>query len=348
MSAGTDDVKIDHHALVTSLSEALGLVGGKIIDHGKRVAHIALNLARTMDLSEDELDDLYMAALLHDAGVSRTRTHRLLMQFDWEGAFEHCQDGAALVKPFPPFDRVADIILHHHTKWSELAELDVPLRTALMANLVFLADRIDILLDWNRELLLSRPNVEARLTELAGHYFNPRAVAAFRERARVEVFWLSLYPRHLPWSLSNLAPRRVKFFNLDELESIAGIFARIVDNKSPFTRHHSEGVARLCDYFAQGEGLADQTRQKLRVCGLLHDLGKLAVPDEILEKPAELTPEEFQIIKRHPFDTHHVLSGLDGIEDIREWAAYHHEKIDGSGYPFHIDGRSPEPEHFIV
>ena len=78
-------VTVNLHDLVVALSEALGLVGGKIVNHGKRVAYLALSLSEELGVRPEEFDHLRTAALLHDAGVSCTRVRQNLMQLDWEG-----------------------------------------------------------------------------------------------------------------------------------------------------------------------------------------------------------------------------------------------------------------------
>jgi putative nucleotidyltransferase with HDIG domain len=343
-----NNFRVELHPLVVALSEALGLVGGAIVDHGKRVAFMALSIAEAMGLAPGEVDDLRNAALLHDAGVTRTKTRQFLMQPDWDGVQEHCLDGAALLRDFARFDRVSQIVRHHHTKWLDMASTDLDPDTAVLANLIFMADRIDIMIDWDVELILNRERIESGVTELSGNYFNPEAVMAFRRKSQVEVFWLSLYSRYLTPALDRFRPRQEVLLDLGELESLSSIFARIVDSKSPYTLGHCNGVARLCDHFARAMGFDASKVRKMRIAGLVHDLGKLAVPDEILEKPSFLTAEEFQVVKRHPFETYHILSGVPGLSDIRDWAAFHHEKMDGSGYPFHLNGQDLGPEHLIV
>jgi HD-GYP domain-containing protein (c-di-GMP phosphodiesterase class II) len=75
-----------------------------------------------------------------------------------------------------------------------------------------------------------------------------------------------------------------------------------------------------------------------RIAGHLHDLGKMVIPTSILEKPDCLTTEEYAVIKQHTYWTYEVLKSINGMDAIAEWAAWHHERLDGSGYPFHIDG----------
>ena len=79
----------------------------------------------------------------------------------------------------------------------------------------------------------------------------------------------------------------------------------------------------------------DLSGEKIKIAGLLHDLGKLKIPDEILDKPSALTPDEFNIIKIHAYETHQILSKINGLEEITQWASQHHENLNGTGYPYH-------------
>ena len=83
--------------------------------------------------------------------------------------------------------------------------------------------------------------------------------------------------------------------------------------------------------------------------GALHDIGKIIVGNDILEKPARLTEEEFAHMKDHAACTYMLLSGIEGMEEIRDWAAFHHEKLDGSGYPFGKTAEElSEPERIMA
>ncbi len=124
--------------------------------------------------------------------------------------------------------------------------------------------------------------------------------------------------------------------SFNELRSLALIFSRIVDAKSPFTAEHSLGVARLSRFIAGRMNVSEENCDKLELAGLLHDLGKLRVPDEILDKPGQLDAHERRIINTHSFETYQILRNIKGFEDIALWAAYHHEEPGGLGYPFHV------------
>ena len=81
-------------------------------------------------------------------------------------------------------------------------------------------------------------------------------------------------------------------------------------------------------------GFDEETVQKMYLAGALHDIGKVAVGNEILEKPGRLTEDEFAVMKHHAAYTYYILSGVDDFDEIRDWAAFHHERPDGTGYPF--------------
>lgn len=120
------------------------------------------------------------------------------------------------------------------------------------------------------------------------------------------------------------------------MHALATLFARIVDAKSAFTAQHSLGVSRLARLLAEKMGISTDHCVKLEIAGLLHDLGKLRVPDEILNKPGKLDGHERQIMNTHSFETYQILRKIDGFADIALWTAYHHEEPGGLGYPFHI------------
>ena len=123
-----------------------------------------------------------------------------------------------------------------------------------------------------------------------------------------------------------------------ELKQLATIFSRIVDAKSPFTAQHSLGVAQLARFLAQRLGVCADNCDKIEIAGLLHDIGKLRVADEILDKPAKLDERERALMNAHSFETFQILRLIPGFDEIARWAAYHHEQPDGDGYPFHLPG----------
>lgn len=106
-----------------------------------------------------------------------------------------------------------------------------------------------------------------------------------------------------------------------------------VDNKDRYTRRHSEEVTEYALWIAEEMALSEETLRQVRIGGLLHDIGKIAVPDEILRKPARLTPEEFEVLHRHPWIGALIVSAVPGMEGVVEAVRSHHERWDGTGYP---------------
>jgi len=334
---------VNEHELIYALSDALDLVGVDDSDHGKRVAYMALECAEALNLRENDKVQLFHAALLHDCGVSSTKIHNLLVYtLDWDGAEDHCIRGYQLLNLSPTLSHLSQIILYHHTYWSDLKKLNIDFLTSSLANLIFLVDRVDALMAQHRK---ERPNesvlhiaetVKKEIQELANDFFSPELVDAFLETSSREVFWFTLQQESLHNYLNQyIASLQSETLDLSSMRNIAELFAYFVDAKSPYTADHSLDVAMLAKFISQKMGLPAETTSKIEIAGLLHDVGKLKVPDEILDKPGPLDDDEFDVIKIHAYETHEILSRVKGLEDITDWASNHHEKINGQGYPYH-------------
>ncbi len=113
-----------------------------------------------------------------------------------------------------------------------------------------------------------------------------------------------------------------------------------VDNKDRYTRQHSEDVTEYALWIAEEMGLSEETLRALRIGGLLHDVGKIGVPDEILRKPGRLTDEEYNILKQHPLLGALIVSSLPGMKNVVEVVRSHHERWDGKGYPDGLRGEA--------
>ncbi|MBV9469286.1 MAG: HD domain-containing protein, partial [Abitibacteriaceae bacterium] len=113
-----------------------------------------------------------------------------------------------------------------------------------------------------------------------------------------------------------------------------------VDNKDRYTRRHSEDVTEYALWIGEELGTSEETMRIIRVGGLLHDVGKIGVPDEILRKPGKLTNEEYEVLKRHPVLGALIVSGVPGMEAIVDAVRSHHERWDGRGYPDGLAGEN--------
>ena len=116
------------------------------------------------------------------------------------------------------------------------------------------------------------------------------------------------------------------------LNDIAEAFSWVIDAKSPYTYHHSERVADFAVAIGKRLGLNETETTRLRRAGLLHDIGKLSVPNRILDKPGKLTPKEWEVVKLHPYYTHQILQRVPVFGELAFDASAHHERMDGRGY----------------
>src|SRR5262245_54229060 len=113
-----------------------------------------------------------------------------------------------------------------------------------------------------------------------------------------------------------------------------------VDAKDAYTCGHSERVALLSRELAQAAKLTEAQIERIYMAGLLHDVGKIGVPESVLQKTGRLTPEEFELMKKHPQIGERILRDIKQIEDIIPGVLHHHERFDGKGYPSGLAGES--------
>lgn len=126
----------------------------------------------------------------------------------------------------------------------------------------------------------------------------------------------------------------------DDAETVLNALARTIEAKDPYTLGHADRVAQYAVELGKAMGVNGYEAQILRKGGMLHDLGKIAIPDSILLKPGRYTTEEFAIMKRHPVLGCEICGKLRTVRDSLPLIRHHHEKLDGSGYPDGIRGEA--------
>ncbi len=353
-TAADGSIRVDLREVIQALSDALDLVGIDDVAHGKRVGIMACHCARTLGQDRQQAGFMFDLGLLHDIGVSSTRTHQhLVNEFDWAGSQQHCITGARLLASFSPLAAMAEPVRYHHTQWEILHAMPaVPTHIAEQANLIYLVDRVDALAApyyQGGEILVHAAAIRQQIEQRRGGHFAPHLVDAFLRASQAEAFWLQLEARGIAGVLQDMRElHQPCTASTTQLKQLATLFSCIVDAKSPFTAHHSLGVAGLSRWLAEKMGLPAPRCEQLEIAALLHDLGKLRVPDEILEKPAGLDARERSLINAHSFETYQILRHIHGFEEIACWAAYHHEEPDGHGYPFHLGTASLSVEARIL
>lgn len=203
-----------------------------------------------------------------------------------------------------------------------------------ISNIALLAQVIDVFQVEN--------GAEAAVNEVAarcGVWFDPDLVAAFMTAQAAADFWPALTSGDIEAKVFSMTPAlQAEPVDEDFLDDITAAFADVVDAKSPFTADHSNRVTLYTDMIAEELGLGQAHRRWLRRAALLHDLGKLAVSNQILDKPGKLDAAEWAAIKRHPGQSEAILLRVSAFADIAPIAVAHHERLDGKGYPYGLQG----------
>jgi len=310
--------------------------------HGERVAYIAMRLGRCLGLSKKDLVQVTVAGLLHDIGALGCFRE---YHGDTRIMKKHCIEGALTVECFPSGAILASAIKYHHeTPDSMHAALHAPAKVVpLMARILSLADKVDIRMLRRLHPRKERNEILKWVREKCGILFYPEVAVAFEQIALKEAFWLDIeQPDLLQIALGLLCGQR-RLPATRELEpgftdDLAATFADLIDQKSQFTARHSRSVAETVERLARGLGWEEDRLHQIYIAGLLHDLGKLSIPKNILDKPGPLDSAEVDIIRTHTYYTHRLLTEAGFPTRMVEWAAHHHERLDGKGYPFALAG----------
>jgi HD-GYP domain-containing protein (c-di-GMP phosphodiesterase class II) len=164
----------------------------------------------------------------------------------------------------------------------------------------------------------------------SGRWFDPQLVDVLGTIRDDREFWASL----ASGDASSWEPvDRLLTADDERLDRIAQAFAGVVDAKSPWTYRHSDRACMIVLGLAAALGCDAETRSDLRRAALLHDIGKLAISNRILDKPGGLTAAEFAKVREHPLVTARILARVPGFAPLAELAAAHHERLDRGGYP---------------
>ena len=190
------------------------------------------------------------------------------------------------------------------------------------------------------------------LRERSGRWFDPEIVRiASSLHVNNNLWWSALSEtpeRETRRCVLELAPEQVNQLEAADIDLICEAFADVVDAKSSFTYRHSMGVTEAAVAIACQLNLSTDRVRLVHRAALLHDLGKLSVPNSILDKQGKLDAAEWQIVQQHPRLTREILSRIRRFDQLALIAGAHHEKLDGSGYPDHRMGSSLPLEARII
>lgn len=325
-------------------SEALDQICPAVVDHHKDVAYWSGLMADRLGMERDQRTRLVQAALLHDIGIFSMKGRLESLSFEFELEKTHAEAGAMLLEYTPYFSEHGKIIRHHHDCFNEVMEgCEIPLESQI----IFMVDRVAVMVDKTQRILVQRRPIWAMLEEQKGKKFNPQLVDGFKEILYQDDLWLNLQHHRDTVIRGYLGNDQLSLAG-DDLESFGKLFIRAIDFRSRHTAAHSVAVAYVVSKLTELLDFTDEKKQLMLIAGYFHDIGKVIVPSEILDKPDIITREEMEIIREHPYYTHRILEALNGIGRYSEIAAQHHEKYDGSGYPYHLNERDLHPESMLL
>ncbi|MDD4882183.1 MAG: HDOD domain-containing protein [Gallionellaceae bacterium] len=330
LQAGTIPMsqRFDLRLLIYALSDALDLVSGDNHCHGKRVALIAVACGRQLGFSPKVKNLLFYISLMRDCGISSTAMQRKLLHAVQDPDIEaHCLAGARLMTQSLLLAPLADIVRHHHTPWTELQKLDLGKEAKILSNLVFLADRANALIvpHLGEPLVAHKETIRHALNVHRNELFAPDQLDAFLAVSASDGFWQILEPARIQGQLdATLARMPAHPIALAGVRQIAQLFAQVADAKSPYMAGHSLRVGRLASYLGELTGVPAQGCAMLEIAGLLHDLGKLQTPDEILNKVGALSAQERAQLDRHGLVGFRILKRVPGLEKVAVWTAFLH------------------------
>lgn len=334
--------------LIAQISYGLDAVEADFVGvsryHGKRVALCCLAIGRRLGYDEPALFTLAGCALLHDNALTEYIISERPGDAQASNRRTHCIKGQDNCRFFPfPTQQEGFVLYHHECADGSGAFGKKAGEYPQEAGIIAMADQLDAAFALKTATKEVVAQVQGYLEKQKGLRYEA-GLAELAQATLTQEWMQQLRDEEVVQSFERQMPDIHVKLREEELIRIAGITACIIDYKSAFTKEHTMQIANKAWYMSNIYHYDAATKARIYLAAALHDLGKLFIPTAILEKPGRLTDEEFEIIKSHAYHTWECLHLIPGLEDVSEWASNHHEKLDGSGYPF---GKSAENLDFI-
>jgi len=297
-------------AVVTDLANPL------IAQHQHRTAFIALELAKFANLEPEITENIFTAALLHDIGAITVEEKTDIHTFQIIDENIHTIRGELLLEQIPWLRKISKIVRNHHKNWNDWEE-GIDNLVVFSSQIVLLSDYVERLIDRNKYILHQSKDIVEVIKNLAGTVINKNIVDYFVDLSKREEFWLDLTSPRMYSLLLNNGQFNNMQIGLEDITLISSLYRDLIDFKSRFTATHTSGVSECAVKLSELFGFAELDLKSMRIAGNFHDIGKLVIPNRILEKPGKLTVEEFAIMRCHTYHTFNTVELLfDNYESI--------------------------------
>lgn len=313
----------------------------RLTEHGSHVAYIISRMLQdTGQYTKQELRDICFLAQLHDIGAYKTEEISRMLQFETDDIWDHSFYGYLFIRYFSPLKELAPAVLLHHITWNFLEQGDVP-STKLkdLSQILHIADRIDVSMSlekrsWEETLQLI---IQGTNNIFAPHIVDLAAKLDFKDSIENE------------WRKDSEYIDSLTSIPLSEEESTEYLkmLVFIIDFRSHHTVTHTITTTSISYELGKLLSLNEEQLNQVLCGSLLHDLGKIAIPVEILEYPGKLSQKAMGIMRTHVNFTEKIFGGsID--KTIERIALRHHEKLNGSGYPKKLKAEDLTKEERLV
>jgi HD-GYP domain-containing protein (c-di-GMP phosphodiesterase class II) len=299
--------------------------------HSLRVAALCAKMGMKTGYEGDSLSALFYCALFHDNALTEYTLTQRLGGYNKIDLKPHCEYGQRNVEWLPFKKNIDGYILHHHSCENGKGPFGVrefPHEAALIGA----ADMVDVINNLQQvppdKLNILRDKIAACI----GKFSTKSALEQLLDILDAETLE-SLRDENIHATVRQSAPAWKTSIEDESVLRLARFIAYIIDCKSKFTRKHTEQIASRAWVMGGYYNYTREEKTKLYLAAALHDIGKIATPSQVLEKPDKLDKEEYKIIMDHVRHTRDWLSEVEGLGEICLWACQHHEKLDGTGYP---------------
>lgn len=319
--------------MIGVLQRTLDAVDSRLVQHGTRVAFLLYRmLCATGEYSQKEIRDLSLLAMVHDIGAYKMEHIDEILKFETKNYWNHSVFGYLFLRHFSFLAPYSTAVLLHHASYSLLQKMeDLPAPLARLAQLLNIADRADVFCFVEGG---SMQEFVALLPNYSGTLYDPEVISLFCSTVQTGSFEEALESNT---DFVNFAT--TEHFSPNEIDMGLRMLVFTIDFRSTYTVTHTITTASIGIQLARRFGLRGEALREIRAGALLHDLGKIGIPVEILEYPGKLSAQAMSVMRTHVDLTDKIL-GNSVAPAVRDIALRHHEKLDGSGYPRGLTGES--------